>query len=64
MGKDTRIEIKPGGFNIDEDLYEIIEIHRNVTVEVLRNKRTGECDVGWYRQEDTEDIDVNSVEKW
>ena len=32
----------------DDDIFDIIEIHHNCTVEVLKNTRTGEISVGWY----------------
>ena len=52
----------PGGVTIKLDSvheldpcqYKPIEIHRNVTVEVLRCKVCGRVELGWYRQDDTE----------
>ena len=29
-------------------IYDLEEIHENVTVEVWKNSITGECSVGWY----------------
>lgn len=50
------IKIKPDGINeLDPCIYELIEVHRNVTVEVRRCKKCGNIDISWIRQEDTED---------
>lgn len=49
------IVIKPDGINeLDPCLYETIETHRNVTVEVRRCKRCGHIDIAWIRQSNTE----------
>lgn len=54
------ITIKPDGVNeLDPCRYELVEKHRNVTVEVLRCKKCGHVEVVWYRQDDTEDGDVD-----
>ncbi len=48
--------IKPDGINeLDPCKYEVTEIHRNVTVEILRCQKCGHMEISWYRQEDTED---------
>ena len=50
------ITIKPDGKNeLDPCSYETIEIHRNVTVRVLRCKKCGHIELQWHRQEDTVD---------
>lgn len=50
--------IKPDGINkLDPCLYETLETHKNVTVEVLRCKNCGHTEVLWKRQENTEDGD-------
>ena len=50
------ITIKPDGKNeLDPCVYELTEIHRNVTVEVSRCLVCGYVDISWKRQEDTED---------
>jgi hypothetical protein len=52
---DFGVTIKPDGVNeLDPCKYQPIEIHRNVTVEVLRCKVCGRIEIGWMRQEDTE----------
>ena len=50
------VAIKPDGINeLDPCSYEVMETHRNVTVEVLRCKRCGHIEILWHRQEDTID---------
>lgn len=50
------ITIKPDGIHeLDPCLYETIEVHRNVTVEVQRCKKCGHVELSWYRQDNTED---------
>lgn len=52
------VSIKPDGVNeLDPFLYETLETHRNVTVEVIRCKNCGHIEVLWKRQENTEDGD-------
>ena len=52
------VSIRPDGINeLDPCLYETLETHRNVTVEVLRCKVCGRIEVLWKRQENTEDGD-------
>lgn len=54
------ITIKPDGVNeLDPCSFEQVEVHRNVTVEVLRCKKCGKTEVLWHRQEDTEDGDCD-----
>ena len=43
-----------GKHELDPCVYETMEIHRNVTVEVLRCKKCGKVEIQWYRQDDTE----------
>lgn len=46
------ITIKPDGVNeLDPCLYETIETHENVTVEILRCKRCGNIEISWYRKD-------------
>lgn len=50
------VTIKPDGIHeLDPCEYEVKEIHRNVTVEVIQCKHCGHVEVLWHRQEDTED---------
>lgn len=54
------VSIKPDGVNeLDPCSYEILEAHRNVTVEILRCKKCGHIEILWHRQEDTEDGDFD-----
>lgn len=47
--------VTPDGIHpLDPCFYETIEIHRNVTVEVLRCKRCGNIEISWHKQDDTE----------
>ncbi len=41
---------------LDSDIYVVEQVLENVTVEILKNKTTGEYSVGWKRQENTIDI--------
>lgn len=51
------VSVKPDGINrLDPCLYEVKEVHTNVTVTVSQCKRCGHIDIGWERQDDTEDI--------
>ena len=54
------VVIKPDGVNeLDACAYELMEKHRNVTVEVLRCQKCGHIEILWHRQDDTEDGDVD-----
>lgn len=33
----------------EDSIFDIVEVHHNVTVEILRNSKTGEVSVGWYK---------------
>lgn len=53
------ITIKPDGFNeLDPCIYEEIERYANVTVSISRCKNCGHIDISWFRQEDTEELEV------
>lgn len=50
------IAIKPDGRSeLDPCIYDVVERHRNVDVEVLRCKECGHIEVSWIRRDDTED---------
>lgn len=50
------VVIKPDGVNeLDPCFYETIEIHRNVTVEILRCQTCGHIEIVWHRQDAEED---------
>mgnify|MGYP003450816935 CR=1 FL=1 len=47
--------VKPDGIHeLDPCIYEVVEVHHNVTVEVFRCKNCGHVELSWYRQENTE----------
>ena len=51
--------IKPDGTHeVDPCLYEEIECYANVTVSINKCKRCGHIEINWYRQEDTEELEV------
>lgn len=51
--------IKPDGIHeLDPCIYEEVERYANVTVSIRRCKNCGHIDIAWYRQEDTEEIEV------
>lgn len=57
-----RYNLSPGWKNeLDPCRYEVIEKHRNVTVEVLRCKKCGHVEIAWTRQENTEDDDETDI---
>ena len=43
--------------NIETNMYNKATLYTNCTVEVWENTVTGETSVGWYRTEDTEEIE-------
>ena len=50
------LTIAPGGIPLEPCAYEEVEVHRNVTVRVLRCTRCGHVEVEWERQPDTETV--------
>ncbi len=53
------IVIKPDGVHeLDPCVYQAIERYRNVTIEVRRCVHCGKIDIAWFRQEDTEEEEV------
>lgn len=50
------ISIKPDGRSeLDPCVYDVVETHKNVDVEVLRCKNCGHIEVEWIRRDDTID---------
>lgn len=50
------MSIKPDGKSeLDPCLYDLVEVHRNVDVEVLKCRECGHVEVQWIRRDDTED---------
>ena len=55
------ITVKPDGVHeLDPCEYEVVEVYRNVTVEVLRCRRCGHIEITWRRQSDTEEVDLDA----
>lgn len=51
--------IKPDGVHeLDPCIYEEVERYANVTVSIRRCKNCGHIDVVWYKQEDTEELEI------
>lgn len=51
------ITIKPDGENeLSACAFQLEQRLRNVTVEILRCPKCGNVSIGWYKQENTEDI--------
>ena len=36
---------------IESNIYDECEIHKNCTVEIWKNSRTGEVSIGWYEND-------------
>ena len=47
-----------GEYELEAVTLELVAIYKNVTVELLKNPETGEISIGWYNQDDTEEIDA------
>lgn len=53
------IVIKPDGIHdLDACDFKVVEKLRNVTIEVIRCEKCGHEEISWYRQEDTEEVEV------
>lgn len=53
------ITIKPDGVNeLDPCIYEDIAKYKNVTITISRCKKCGHIEIGWERQGDTEELEV------
>lgn len=51
------ITIKPDGIHeLSPHKFLLDAKYKNVTVEILRCEKCGEVSIGWYRQENTEEI--------
>lgn len=53
----------PGGVSVhlgdkplDPCQFELCEIYKNVTIEILRCPKCGEVSIGWKRQDNTEEV--------
>ena len=47
-----------GKHEIDPCAYKVKEKYHNVTIEVLECKKCGHTEISWYRQDDTEEVEV------
>ena len=57
------ITYRPDGKNeIDPCQYELIEKHRNVTVEVLRCKKCGHVEISWIKNDECDSFDPRTNE--
>lgn len=53
------VTIKLDGVNeLDACSYQIVEKYRNVTIEVLECKKCGYTEISWFKQDDTEEVEV------
>ena len=53
------IVIKPDGIHeLDPCEYQEVERYANVTISIRRCKKCGSIDIAWFRQEDTEELEV------
>lgn len=53
------VVIKPDGINeLDPCEYEEIEKYKNVTISISRCRKCGNINISWFRQEDTEELEV------
>ena len=59
MSNDNNWVWKPDGIHeCEPKIFKLTQRLRNVTVEILESD-DGEVSIGWYRQDDTEDITDN-----
>lgn len=53
------IIIKPDGVHeLDPCEYQEVERYANVTISIRLCKKCGNIDIAWFRQEDTEELEV------
>ena len=38
-------------FTVDANIYDIVEVHENCTVEILKSSVTGAISIGWWRND-------------
>lgn len=51
------MRLGPLELEMDPCVYQLQEVHKNVTVYVSRCKNCGHVDISWERQEDTIDVE-------
>lgn len=47
-----------GKYEIDPCAYKVKEKYHNVTIEVLECKKCGHTEISWFKQDDTEKVEV------
>ena len=53
------ITIKPDGIHeLDPCVYQEVERYANVTISIKRCQKCGNLDISWFRQEDTEEMEI------
>ncbi len=57
------ISIKPDGRSeLDPCIYDVVEVHKNVDVEVSRCRKCGHIEVNWIRRDDTIDDVFDNID--
>ena len=51
-----RFEPQDGIIKVDTNLFDEVEIHKNCTVQILRNSVTGETSIGWWENDSSNDM--------
>lgn len=53
------VVFKPDGVHeLDPCIYREVERYANVTVSILKCEKCGNINIMWFRQEDTEELDI------
>lgn len=53
------ISIRPDGIHeLDPCVYQEVERYANVTVSIRKCLKCGDVNIVWYRQEDTEELEI------
>lgn len=54
------ITIKPDGINeLDPCIYKVKQKFTNVTIEILECQNCGHVEISWFRQPNTEEVDID-----
>ena len=59
---DGATSVRIGDAELDPCKYVLVEKYKNVTVEVLKCPVCGEVTIGWYKQDNTEEISLEECE--
>lgn len=60
--QDGVTDVRINNITIDPCKYKLSKIYKNVTVEILECSVCGHVSVGWKRQDDTEEINMEENE--